>query len=474
MVLMDSKTAGWNVFNGIVTGLLSFLLLPHFVFAAEKGNEGDDREHKGSGLERGPDGLPRYEHRYSDGLYSTVTAINTFPDLVVQKEKKIKLKVPGFRKDVTVYSITQNSKAPLVVCLMGVDGKVDGPWGCLFPYWYNEYNYNVLAFDSSFTPQYPEVNGQGVVGNFDAETDQIAAIIKTYLDTGDNRNNITEIGVIGYSFGATQALLLAAKGKEGKLPFELSGCLALSPPIKLHTAARIMDRFYAEDRWKTTMIELAKRFGSHVPVKAGQPIPFTATDMRGALGYAFRDGLSKVVERNDRFYKLKVIPSEDSGENRESYADATGFQRYMELMVFPYWKKKGTVNSVEDLWAMADLTKILPRLPSYADAVVAANDPFNTPEDLDEAQAVDTNKRLTVLPTGGHLGFIAADWTLVKALRIFGKKVEPKEKPEVKDERSPDQARIETRNDVRDAINRDVPPPDPDEKPRKKLFRTSQ
>ena len=38
------------------------------------------------------------------------------------------------------------------------------------------------------------------------------------------------------------------------------------------------------------------------------------------------------------------------------------------------------------------------------------------------AKAADTNKCLTVLPVGGHLGFIAADWTLVKALRLFKNK----------------------------------------------------
>ena len=40
--------------------------------------------------------------------------MNTFPDLEVKKQKKVKLKVPGFKKDVTVHAIMQNYKAPLV------------------------------------------------------------------------------------------------------------------------------------------------------------------------------------------------------------------------------------------------------------------------------------------------------------------------------------------------------------------------
>ncbi|HYG76124.1 MAG TPA: alpha/beta fold hydrolase [Planctomycetota bacterium] len=446
----------------------TLVLIISSAVAGEKGTEGDERR---TPPERGPDGLPKYRHPYTDGLYSTVTAMNTFPDLSVEKQKKIKLKVPGFKRDVPVYSIMQNYKAPLVVVLLGVDGKVDGPWGGLFPYWYNEYNYHVLTFDSSFTPTYPEICGQGVVGNFDAEADQAAAIIDTFLKTDEAKRNVTAVGVVGMSFGATQALLLGAKAKEGKLPFQLSGCLGISPPVKLRTSAEILDRFFAEDRWDTTMIELAKKFGPHVPVAEGQKIPFSATEMRAAIGFVFRDGLAKVVERNDRFYKLKVLPSEESGENRSAHAEVTGFGRFLNEFTYPYWQKKGTVKSADELWAMADLAKILPRLPDYADAIVAANDPFNTPEELAEAQAADAKKRLTVLPNGGHLGFIASDWMLVKSLRLFntnmkssgGSSGKPTIELDTEDNRTPDQARKEALDAAKEALKREVPP-DPKKK----------
>ncbi|MFH0938855.1 MAG: alpha/beta fold hydrolase [Planctomycetota bacterium] len=410
--------------------------------AEEKGNESDDIR---PAQERSFAALPKYRHPYSDGLYSTVTAMNTFgiPENA-QKLKKLKLKVAGFKKEAPIYAILQDYEAPLVVILMGMDGKVTGPWGDLFPYWYSESGYHVLTFDSSFTPQYPAFCGQGVVGNFDAEADQIAAIIAAFLKTPEASKKVNKIGVIGMSFGGTQALLLAAKAKAAKLPFALSGCLALSPSVKLKTAARIVDRFFIEDRWNTTMIELGKKFMSHRPVAEGQTIPFKAADLRAAIGFAFRDGLTQVVERNDRAYNLKILPSEESGEHRGTWAEATGFERFIEEYTFPYWQKKGAVKSVEELWEMADLVKILPRLPGYAEAVVAANDPFVTSEDIAAAQAADQGKNLIVLPNGGHLGFIAADWTLVKALRIFKEK-----QPELEqlDRNALDRAR----QDVRDA-----------------------
>jgi len=439
--------------------LIALVSLCADLASGEKGDENDDRP---ATAERGSDGQPRYRHPYADGLYSTVTAMNTFPDLSVRKQKKVKLKVPGFRKDVPVHAILQNHRAPLIVVLLGVDGKVDGPWGGLFPYWYNEYNYHVLTFDSTFTPQYPEISGQGVVGNFDAEADQVAAVIAAFLKTDEAQRVVTNVGVLGMSFGGSQALLLAAKAKAGKLPFQLSGCLALSPPVSLRTAARTVDRFFVEDRWDTTMIELAKRFGPHVPVKEGQKIPFAPTEMRAAIGFVFRDGLMNVVERNDRFYKLKVLPGEDSGENRSTWAEAIGFEYFMEKFTFPYWEKKGAVKTADELWDMTSLAKLLPRLPDYAEAIVAANDPFNLPDELAQAQAADANKRLTVLPNGGHLGYVASDWMLVKSLRIFRAETRRPsiEILDTEDSRTPDQARKEALDAAKEALNREVPPAD--------------
>jgi predicted alpha/beta-fold hydrolase len=400
------------------------LCLNFTLVCAEQGDEGDGGNARPRS-ERGADGLPKFRHPYKDGLYSTVTAVNTFPDLEVKAQKRMKLKVPGFKKDVTVYAVLQNYRAPLVVVLLGVDGKVDGPWGCLFPYWYNEYNYNVLTFDNSFTPGYADINGQGVVGNFDAESDQAAAVIDAFLKTDEAKKSVTDVAVIGMSFGGIQALQLAKKDAEGKLPFKLNGCLAISPPVKLKTAARTVDKFFHEDRWDTTMVELAKKFGAHVPVEEGQKTPFTATEMRAAIGYVFRDGLTKVVERNDRAYKLKLLPSEESGEHRGTYAEAVGFEKFINEYTFPFWEKKGAVKSPEELWSAADLEFLLPKLPDYAEAIVAADDPFTTPDELAQVKAIDRAGKLTVLPHGGHLGFIASDWMLVKSLRVFGGRLKP-------------------------------------------------
>ncbi|HEX2972263.1 MAG TPA: alpha/beta fold hydrolase, partial [Tepidisphaeraceae bacterium] len=432
--------------------LLAGVVIGAGVKSAEKETEPPPK------IEIGPDGMPVYRHPYKDGLYSTVTAMNMFYVEEVKNQQKLKLKVPGFHKDVPVYRVLQDYQAPLVVVLVGVDGKVNGPWGDLFPYWFSEAGCHTLTFDSPFTPQYPEISGQGVVGNFDAEADQIAAIIAAYLAQPEVKSKVTKVGVLGMSMSGLYALQLAVKAKAGTLPFELSGCLALSAPLRLKSAARVVDRFFREDRWNTTLVELAQRFGPHVPVAEGEPIPFAATEMRAAIGFVFRDGLTKVVERNDRYYRLGLLPSEESGENRDTWAEATGFERFIETFSFAYWNKAGKVKTAEELWDSADVVKLLPKLPAYAQIVIAANDPFISADDIAAAQAADTQHALTVLPVGGHLGFAAADWTLIKALRIFGQRRQQSLEPD--DDRTPDEARKETLKEVRENLDQPIPPAD--------------
>jgi hypothetical protein len=391
------------------------------VCRAESGKEGDERPRQP--LELGPDGLPKYRHPYYDGLYSTITAMyycGTPQEYMKANFQTGSVSVPGFSKPVPVSFVKQSFPAPLVVVLLGGDGEVKGPFGELYPYWFGHAGYNVLTFDNAFTPRYPDICGRGVVGNFDQDTESAIAIIDAYIKQTDPKS-YTRVGVVGLSFGGSQALIMATKAKQGKLPFELAGCLAFSPPVKLLSTAEIVDGFYKNDRFKTTMVELGKKFGNHVPVKEGERIPFEQTEMRGALGFAFRDQLSKVVDRNDRAYRLNMLPAPGGEADRNTYAEATSLQRFIHLYTADYWVKKGVCATREEVWEIPNIERLLPNLPDYAEAVIAANDPFDRPEEIEAVKNMDGGKHVTVLPRGGHLGMITSEWALVKAHHLFDK-----------------------------------------------------
>ena len=392
---------------------------------AEAADAGDGAARKP--IEMGTDGLPKFKHPYDDGLYSTITAMyycGTPQEYMKANFRDEKISVPGFNKPVVVSVIKQSFPAPLVVVLMGGDGEVKGPFGELYPYWFGHAGFNVITFDNAFTPRYPDVCGRGVVGNFDADTDGAIAIVDAYIKQNDPKN-FTRVGVIGLSFGGSQALIMAAKSKQGVLPFNLAGALAMSPPVRLLGTAQIVDGFYKNDRFQTTMIELGKKFGSHVPVQEGQAIPFSQTMMRGAIGFVFRDQLGKVVDRNDRVYNLNMLPKSGGADDRSTYCEATSLQRYIELFAGKYWVGKGAVANTREVWDMPNLDRLLPMLPDFAEIVLAENDPLSFPGEIAAIKARDGGQHITVLPKGGHLGFITSEWALVKAHHLFDKSVGP-------------------------------------------------
>jgi hypothetical protein len=219
-------------------------------------------------------------------------------------------------------------------------------------------------------------------------------------------------------------MILARMAADKKLSFELSGALAFSPPIKLKTAARILDTFYTKDRWKYTMIDMGKVFLSHEPVKAGQAIPFEPQFMRAGIGYLVREEFTEIVEKSDRYFRLRQIPDEDGDEpvNRTSEARAWGFTRFVERMAFPFWKKQGSIQSVEQIWDGGDMTRVMATLPPYAHAIICENDPLNDPADLEQLKKAVNPKHLTIMKIGGHLGYLGSGWDYDHLMRIFHKR----------------------------------------------------
>ena len=365
--------------------------------------------------------IPPYKDKYNDGLYSTITTMLTVGAPEIKQQKEMKLKIDGWKKSFEVRAILQDKPAPLVVVLVGVDGKADTPMGRLLPYWLDHYlHYNVLSFDSTFRPQFEDCSRHGVSGCIPADCKAVAQVIGAFLKHKDVQGKVTKVGVTGYSLGALHAVGLAQMASQKKLPFELSGAVAISPPVNLKSTALILDDMYTRDRWKYTMVDMGKVFLTHEPVEAGERIPFETGFMRAGIGYIIREEFTKIVDKNDEIFRLRLLPDEekDPMANRESHARAWGFQRFMEKMSFPYWQKNGGFKTVDEFWGASSLTKLLEGAPGYLRVIVAEDDPFNAPEDVAKLKGAG-QKNMTFLANGGHMGYIASAFTFGHLVHMF-------------------------------------------------------
>jgi hypothetical protein len=277
-----------------------------------------------------------------------------------------------------------------------------------------------MLFDSTFRPEFVNTTGHGVSGNLWKESECVAKIIQAFTQEKDVRGKITQIGVVGMSYGGTQALILGSLAQQGKLPFEITAIQAYSPPIRFEKSAAIIDRWYDEDRSQFKLTELKEKFSGHKP--SSGVIPFTESEMRAAFSASFRLGLPDVIVRNDEYYKLNILPHGNEFDDafvRKDAAEKWGYTRFAFDMAVPYWEERLGRDALRQLIHETALPRLLQKQPPYSETIIADDDPLNDPDDLDLLKSHTNSIRLTLLPRGGHLGYVAEPWTKAKLLTLF-------------------------------------------------------
>jgi predicted alpha/beta-fold hydrolase len=369
--------------------------------------------------------LPAYDFRYKNGLYATIAGFLNIKDFELKNQKTIKLKVESFKKKVPVRAIVQRQSAPLVVVLLGVDGKADGALGKLWPAWFASAGYHVLTFDSTFQPTFTELSGHGVTGNIRIEAERVKDLIASFLELGEMKGKVSKIGVVGMSYGGLEALVLGQMAADKQLPFALEAVQSYSPPIKLQATGELIDRWYAEDRWQYTLTDLASKLSGHKPVSPDSEIPFSDSVMRAGIAAVFRLGLVDVIVRNDQFYKLNALPSGSNYDDqyvKRDYASVMGYSKFMSEISYPYWQRKLSFQNLSDLMGPIELRNLVEKQLPTTQVIISEDDPFNTPEDLAELKSqvnASSNSNVTFLNYGGHLGFVNEAWTKAKLLSLF-------------------------------------------------------
>jgi len=368
------------------------------------------------------DGLPEYTFPYDNGLYATIAGYMSVKDVSVKHLEGYDLKVGSFEKKIPVKAVIQKHRAPLAVVLLGISGLADADFSKLWVSWYAKAGYHVLVFDSTFRPEFVNISGHGVSGNLWKESERVAEIIQSFTQMKEIRGKIDQIGVVGMSYGGTQALILGSLSREGKLPFEISAVQAYSPPIRFEKSAEIIDRWYNVERSKFTLTELKEKFAGHTPTRKEGKCPFTESEMRAAFSASFRLGLPDVIVRNDDYFKLNILPHGNEFDDqyvRRDAAEKWGYTRFAFDMAVPFWEERLGRDALNTLIHQTALPQLLQKQPPYSETIMADDDPLNDPDDLKLLKSHINSVRLTLLPRGGHLGYVAEPWTKAKLLSLF-------------------------------------------------------
>jgi predicted alpha/beta-fold hydrolase len=321
-----------------------------------------------------------------------------------------------------VRAVVQAQPAPLIVVLLGITGRANTDFSRVWPSWLAEAGYNVLYFDSTFLTVGKASGRPGVAGNLFAEAELCRDIIEAYLKQTGAGERVTEIGVVGMSYGGTLALILGQMAVKGELPFRLDGVQAYSPPVDMKNSAAIIDRWHARDRWRFTLAQL-QPMEKHKPVaSSGKRAPFEDCMLRAGIAAAFRLALVNVVLDNNETYNLNKLLRGDEFNDKyvqQDHAGTINFLEYAYDFAYPYWEQKLNMP-LEDLIQAANLCTLIKNQSGGTEVIVTADDPLNNPEDKAQLQACAAEGRVTMLPKGGHLGYVNNPWTRTKLLSMFG------------------------------------------------------
>ncbi len=360
-----------------------------------------------------PSSLPPYMFRCENGLSATINGYLNVKGVQIPGQQTHLLTVPGLAAPLPVSVVMQDRPAPLVVVLLGISGEAKSDFSKLWPSYFADAGYNVLTFDSSFRPEFIELGGSkvGVPGNVWAETALDRDIIQTFLERFGERT--TKIGIVGMSYGGTEALILGQMAMEGKVPFKIDAIQAYSPPADMRQSAKIIDGYYNNHRFDYTLIEMKTEVEKH-----HQACGELSDDlMRAVLATSFESALSDAVLATDHHFGLSLFSKDP--ELRKDESKQWGFERYAYDLALPWWRQRLAKDQIDDFVFASTLENLLKHQPPCSQAIIAADDPLNDPVDTRVLRAHLAETPLTILPNGGHLGYIADPWTRAKLLTLF-------------------------------------------------------
>ena len=373
--------------------------------------------------------LRHYKFPIDSGLYASIAGFMSVPRVTIPNQKSYTLEIKSFRKKLAVQAVLQSGNAPLVVVLPGIGGQASDDFTKLWPSWFAQSGYHVLWFDSTFLPTFIDAYGHGVSGNVLDESQGVADVIAAFLNLNEVKGRVSQIGVVGISYGAVEALVLGKMARLGSLPFHVDAIQAYSPPLNMKKSAEILDRWYSEDRPKYSMVELQLAFGLSKH-KESSSNRFSTSMLRAAISASLHEQLPGVIVQNDEIFSLNKFPQTetslkglpgqldvDEAAVKNDAASNWGFLDYAYTFAYPFWERKLGIPSLEPLIVATQMNKLLQSQPPHSEAIVSRDDPLNMPDDL--AELAGKHLPLIILPRGGHVGYINNEWTKRKLLCLF-------------------------------------------------------
>ncbi len=378
-----------------------------------------------------------YTSRYDDPDWSVKGAPH-MPTLETMNVMNIQLKDPKFvykgksskvRIDSTKEKLPfdywlQDEKSPLVYIAPGLGShRKTVQILAVAESLYNK-GFSVVTISGVFHPEFVE-NGLShpVPGYAHKDSHDLLAAF-TAIDeklSKKYKGRFGKRGLLGFSMGGYQTLTLAAhRDEQAKGSLSFDKYVAVSPPVDLMHGLNQLDSYqkapleWSEDqrqqRINNTIHKIAA-MTSRPEAQKGAP-PFSEVESKYIMGLVFRFTLRNTIYASQKKQDMGVLSSPISKWNRQQvYHEILGisFRDYFEKFVVPYYLSEGVdASDIERFNNLSQCSGVLSRDPASS-VVAAQNDFLLSPADIQWLKTTFGSKRLTLLPNGGHMGFLGDD-----------------------------------------------------------------
>ncbi len=349
--------------------------------------------------------------------------------------------------------LAREGPAPLVFVIAGTGGswKADINWRLATLLW--DAGNHVIALPNQTHANFVvNASTTGVPGRLRDDAVDMHRLMRLALERVQNRIEVTEVHLTGYSLGATLAAFIAKLDDEmlatGEGGFDFERVLLLNPSVSLFTSIQLvddmLDRFVAADpNAVADFLDRAFNAFSNIYV-AGSPTDFAgdfvyriytalepdSVDVEKLVGLAFRLSAvnlafaADVLSDSGFMVPAGTVLGATDRRLTDIYVGARdkSFVDYFEQLYQPYFRRAEPGLTTEQMIEDASLRSIEQYLAGAEHVGFLGNedDVILVPEDWDFLDRVFAGARSTVYPTGGHCGNYMQRDVAARIVEFFG------------------------------------------------------
>jgi hypothetical protein len=350
-----------------------------------------------------------------------------------------------FDRKLRVWLSAQANPAPLAILISGTgdDGntvKLSILRGALYGA-----GYHVLTLPSPTFPDFiVSASSTGVAGDLMQDGHDLYAAMQQIIAHLPRRVRITDIDVLGYSLGGTNAAIVKSiDAAEGKL--KIHRAVMINPPVSLFSSVGRLDRLFAaniggddgvERLYRRLYAQLANLYRASDRVQINEDFLLgaaaatlkTDAEFSAAIALNFRIDLENMFFAGDLYAGTGVVidplhPPKvgDSLEETQRILRNKPFSEYFTKVFAPYYLKHRPNSTAASLIADNRLDIIGEALRNDPDYYAQTNSDDLILDNEELAWLRDTlGSRIAVYDHGGHLGNIGERQQVSDMLRMLG------------------------------------------------------